>query len=55
MWGVSHIDAFQSERTNIQLGRLDEIMGTGTVRLHRVLKTTPETVYKAFLDAEAMV
>ena len=55
MWGVSHIDAFQSERTNIQLGRLDEIMGTGTVRLHRVLKTTPEKVYKAFLDAEAMV
>ena len=30
-------------------------MGTGTVRLHRVLKTTPEKVYKAFLDAEAMV
>jgi uncharacterized protein YndB with AHSA1/START domain len=26
----------------------------GTVRLHRVLKTTPERVYKAFLDADAM-
>ena len=30
-------------------------MGTGTVKLHRVLKSTPERVYKAFLDPEAMV
>jgi uncharacterized protein YndB with AHSA1/START domain len=29
-------------------------MATGTVRLHRVLKTTPEKVYRAFLDAEAL-
>ena len=27
---------------------------TNTVRLHRVLRTTPERVYKAFLDAEAL-
>ena len=27
---------------------------TGTVRLHRVLKSTPEKVYKAFLDPDAM-
>lgn len=27
---------------------------TGTVKLHRVLKTTPEKVYRAFLDASAM-
>jgi uncharacterized protein YndB with AHSA1/START domain len=26
-----------------------------TVRLHRVLKSTPEKVYKAFLDADALV
>lgn len=26
-----------------------------TVRLHRVLRAKPERVYKAFLDAEAMV
>jgi uncharacterized protein YndB with AHSA1/START domain len=26
----------------------------GTVRLHRVLRTTPEKLYKAFLDPEAM-
>ncbi len=30
-------------------------MPTGTVRLHRVLRTTPEKVYRAFLDADAMV
>jgi len=26
----------------------------GTVRLHRVLRTTPERLYRAFLDPEAM-
>ena len=26
----------------------------GTVRLHRVLRTTPEKLYKAFLDPDAM-
>lgn len=29
-------------------------MPTGTVELHRVLKTKPEQVYKAFLDPAAM-
>ena len=29
-------------------------MATGTVRLHRVLRSTPDRVYRAFLDAEAM-
>jgi uncharacterized protein YndB with AHSA1/START domain len=29
-------------------------MSTNTIRLHRVLKTTPEKIYKAFLDADAM-
>ena len=27
---------------------------TGTVQIHRVLRTTPEKVYTAFLDADAM-
>ena len=27
---------------------------TGTVKLHRVLRTRPEQIYKAFLDADAM-
>jgi uncharacterized protein YndB with AHSA1/START domain len=30
-------------------------MSTNTVRLHRVLRATPERVYRAFLDADAMV
>ena len=29
-------------------------MATGTVRLHRVFRTTPEKLYRAFLDAGAM-
>src|SRR6187402_1207237 len=29
-------------------------MTTGTVRLHRVLKATPDRVYRAFLNADAM-
>jgi uncharacterized protein YndB with AHSA1/START domain len=29
-------------------------MATGTVRLHRVLRASPEKIYKAFLDADAM-
>ena len=29
-------------------------MSTNTVKLHRVFKTTPEKVYKAFLDPAAM-
>ena len=30
-------------------------MSTNTVRLHHVLRATPERIYRAFLDAEAMV
>lgn len=29
-------------------------MSTGTVRLQRVLRATPEKIYRAFLDADAM-
>ena len=29
-------------------------MPTGTVTFHRVLRTTPEKVYRAFLDADAL-
>ena len=29
-------------------------MSTQTIRLHRVLRSTPEKVYRAFLDADAM-
>lgn len=30
-------------------------MATGTVRFHRVLRSTPDRVYRAFLDGDAMV
>ncbi|MEY2552079.1 MAG: hypothetical protein QOG12_2223 [Verrucomicrobiota bacterium] len=30
-------------------------MGTNTIRLHRVLRAEPETIYRAFLDPDAMV
>ena len=30
-------------------------MATNTVRLHRVLRSTPDRVYRAFLDPDAMV
>jgi uncharacterized protein YndB with AHSA1/START domain len=29
------------------------MMSTNTVRLHRIIRSTPEKVYKAFLDADA--
>jgi uncharacterized protein YndB with AHSA1/START domain len=29
-------------------------MSTNTIRLHRVIRATPEKIYRAFLDAEAM-
>jgi uncharacterized protein YndB with AHSA1/START domain len=29
-------------------------MSTHTIRLHRVIRTTPEKVYRAFLDGDAM-
>ena len=29
-------------------------MSTHTIRLHRVLKTTPDKIYRAFLDPDAM-
>jgi uncharacterized protein YndB with AHSA1/START domain len=32
----------------------ETIMPTGTVRLHRVLRTSPERLYRAFLDEQAM-
>lgn len=29
-------------------------MATGSIRLHRVLRATPEKIYRAFLDGDAM-
>jgi uncharacterized protein YndB with AHSA1/START domain len=38
--------------TNHQQGEVT--MSTSTIRLHRVLRATPERVYRAFLDPDAM-
>jgi uncharacterized protein YndB with AHSA1/START domain len=29
-------------------------VGTNTIRLHRVFRTTPERIYRSFLDGDAM-
>lgn len=34
--------------------RKDNVMATGTVKLHRVLTAPAERIYRAFLDADAM-
>jgi uncharacterized protein YndB with AHSA1/START domain len=34
--------------------RKENIMSTHTIRLHRVLRSTPEKVYRAFIEADAM-
>src|SRR5438034_1135827 len=38
---------------NAPTKREEPIMPTNTVRFHRVLRATPERVYRAFLDADA--
>src|SRR5213596_1339249 len=43
--------AFESCRTT---QRKEHIMPTNTVRFHRVLRATPEKIYRAFLNADAM-
>ena len=40
-----------NERIEIVGG--EKIMSTNTIRLHRVLRATPEKGYRAFLDADA--
>ena len=40
--------------TQQRLIEKNKIMSTNTVRLHRVLRATPEKIYRAFLDADAM-
>jgi uncharacterized protein YndB with AHSA1/START domain len=41
-------------RFQIDESKGDSNMATGMVRLHRVLRTNPERIYRAFLDADAM-
>jgi uncharacterized protein YndB with AHSA1/START domain len=39
----------------LQLEKGEIVVGTNTIRLHRVFRATPERIYQAFLDADAMV
>src|SRR3954466_7637522 len=48
MSGAGHVVRRPNENNHQQMAT------TNTVRLHRVLRATPERVYRAFLDAEAM-
>jgi uncharacterized protein YndB with AHSA1/START domain len=41
-------------RTRTPNKRGGKIMSAKTIRLHRVLRATPEKIYKAFLDPDAM-
>src|SRR5258706_10901487 len=43
---------YGTDRVTLKKG--NKIMSTNTIKLHRVLRATPERVYKAFLDADAM-
>jgi uncharacterized protein YndB with AHSA1/START domain len=38
----------------MSLRKKENAMPTGTVTLHRVLRATPEKIYRAFLEADAM-
>jgi uncharacterized protein YndB with AHSA1/START domain len=58
-WALRCIHQRSRARVQTRLPRDSESKGeltmpTGTVRLHRVLRTNPERVYRAFLDADAI-
>jgi uncharacterized protein YndB with AHSA1/START domain len=39
----------------LDLSKGEIVMATNTIRLHRVFRATPQRIYRAFLDADAMV
>jgi len=41
-------------RVVLHLEKGEIIVGTNTIRLHRVFRATPERIYRGFLDADAM-
>src|SRR6185295_11115467 len=49
-----HALASQAQLTTHHTLKGQLVMSTNTIRLHRVLRATPERVYRAFLDADAM-
>jgi uncharacterized protein YndB with AHSA1/START domain len=49
-FGLHIIETGYRQQSSIRI-----VMSTNTIRLHRVLRSTPERVYRAFLDADAKV
>jgi uncharacterized protein YndB with AHSA1/START domain len=49
-----HLLSVQDYLTQLQIAKGQAIMSTSTVQLHRVLRATPERIYRAFLDPDAM-
>jgi uncharacterized protein YndB with AHSA1/START domain len=49
-FGLRIIETGYRQQSSIRI-----VMSTNTIRLHRVLRSTPERVYRAFLDADAKV
>src|SRR5437667_5896529 len=43
-----------SSPTRTRNNRKEKIMSVNTIRLHRVLRATPERIYRAFVDADAL-
>ena len=52
--GVSPLRGCPGPITWFVISKINRIMQTNTIRLHRVLRATPERIYRAFLDADAM-
>jgi uncharacterized protein YndB with AHSA1/START domain len=52
---VTEVDHVGYDRSHLSKAKGQTSMGTNTVKLHRVLRATPERVYRAFLDPDAMV
>jgi uncharacterized protein YndB with AHSA1/START domain len=50
----SFVETLNPEESQPPLPKETQLMSTHTIRLHRVLRSTPEKVYRAFLEADAM-
>src|SRR6201987_4296443 len=52
--GVSPLRGCPGPITWFVISKINRIMQTNTIRLHRVLRAPAERIYRAFLDADAM-
>ena len=54
-WRLEHTEADLPQQSDVYGNAIEEETMPNTVRFHRVLRATPERIYRAFLDADAMV